>query len=81
MCVCVRACQAGWMMWNWYVTSLAIGSAIVCYDGSPFVPHDSVLFDLVDEIGSAALLLCVLFISLSNLSFAGLAVFVENVSS
>jgi len=43
--------QAGWMMWNWYVTSLAIGSAIVCYDGSPFVPHASVLFDIVDKIG------------------------------
>jgi len=41
-------------MWNWYVTSLAIGSAIVCYDGSPFVPHESVLFDLVDKIGFVA---------------------------
>jgi len=39
------------MMWNWYVTSLAIGSAIVCYDGSPFIPHDSVLFDIVDKVG------------------------------
>jgi len=56
--VCIYACQAGWMMWNWYVTSLAIGSSIVCYDGSPFMPHDSVLFDLVDKIGFVALLLC-----------------------
>ena len=55
---CIYACQAAWMMWNWYVTSLAIGSAIVCYDGSPFMPHDSVLFDLVDKIGFVALLLC-----------------------
>jgi len=38
-------------MWNWYVTSLAVGSAIVCYDGSPFVPHANILFDIVDKIG------------------------------
>jgi acetoacetyl-CoA synthetase len=25
----------GWMMWNWMVTSLATGAAIVLYDGSP----------------------------------------------
>jgi acetoacetyl-CoA synthetase len=41
----------GWMMWNWYVSSLAIGSAIVCYEGSPLVPHVNVLWDLVDRIG------------------------------
>jgi acetoacetyl-CoA synthetase len=41
----------GWMMWNWYVTSLAVGSAIVCYDGSPFVPHVNVLWDIVDRLG------------------------------
>jgi len=46
--------QAGWMMWNWYVTSLAVGSAIVCYDGSPFVPHASMLFDIIDKIGFVA---------------------------
>lgn len=40
----------GWMMWNWYVTALAIGSAIVCYDGSPLVPHLNVLWDLVDRV-------------------------------
>ena len=26
----------GWMMWNWLVTSLAIGSTVTLYDGSPF---------------------------------------------
>ena len=25
----------GWMMWNWVVSSLAVGATIVCYDGSP----------------------------------------------
>ena len=28
----------GWMMWNWLVSSLAIGATIVLYDGSPFYP-------------------------------------------
>jgi len=51
------------MMWHWYVTSLAVGSAIVCYDGSPFMPHDSVLFDVVDEIGFVAPLLYVLLLA------------------
>ena len=25
----------GWMMWNWLVTSLAVGATVVLYDGSP----------------------------------------------
>ena len=28
----------GWMMWNWLVSSLAVGATIVLYDGSPFHP-------------------------------------------
>lgn len=40
----------GWMMWNWYVSALAVGSSIVCYDGSPLVPHVNVLWDLVDKL-------------------------------
>ena len=28
----------GWMMWNWLVSNLAIGSTIVLYDGNPFYP-------------------------------------------
>ncbi|HEY9114302.1 MAG TPA: AMP-binding protein, partial [Bacteroidales bacterium] len=28
----------GWMMWNWVVSSLAIGSTLVLYDGNPFYP-------------------------------------------
>jgi hypothetical protein len=42
--------QTGWMMWNWYVSALAVGSSIVCYDGSPLVPHINVLWDLVDQL-------------------------------
>ena len=45
----------GWMMWNWLVSALALGSAVVLYDGSPFVPTPSVLFDLVDKVGVTVL--------------------------
>ena len=29
----------GWMMWNWTVSNLLLGSSIVLYDGSPFFPR------------------------------------------
>uniref|UniRef100_A0A671FSP8 Acetoacetyl-CoA synthetase n=1 Tax=Rhinolophus ferrumequinum TaxID=59479 RepID=A0A671FSP8_RHIFE len=41
----------GWMMWNWLVSALATGAAVVLYDGSPLVPTPNVLWDLVDRIG------------------------------
>ena len=41
----------GWMMWNWLVSSLAIGSTVVLYDGSPFYPDSNAMWDLVDELG------------------------------
>ena len=41
----------GWMMWNWLVSSLAVGATVVLYDGSPFHPDGNVLWDLADEIG------------------------------
>jgi acetoacetyl-CoA synthetase len=41
----------GWMMWNWLVSSLAVGATVVLYDGSPFHPHPGAMFDLIDEIG------------------------------
>ncbi|XP_025089979.1 acetoacetyl-CoA synthetase-like isoform X2 [Pomacea canaliculata] len=46
---------AGWMMWNWLVSVLAVGAAIVLYDGSPLIPHVNVLWDLVDELGVTVL--------------------------
>lgn len=36
----------GWMMWNWLVSSLGLGATIVLYDGSPFHPNQSRLFEL-----------------------------------
>ncbi|XP_070256063.1 acetoacetyl-CoA synthetase isoform X1 [Myotis yumanensis] len=41
----------GWMMWNWMVSALATGAALVLYDGSPLVPTPNVLWDLVDRLG------------------------------
>jgi len=39
----------GWMMWNWLVSALAVGSAVVLYDGSPFHPENERLLDLLDD--------------------------------
>ena len=39
----------GWMMWNWLVSGLAAGATLALYDGSPFAPGPSVLFDYIDE--------------------------------
>ena len=41
----------GWMMWNWLVSGLGTGATIVLFDGNPFVPGPTALFDLVDEVG------------------------------
>jgi acetoacetyl-CoA synthetase len=40
----------GWMMWNWLVSSLAVGATVVLYDGSPFYPSPAAMFDLIDEL-------------------------------
>ena len=40
----------GWMMWNWLVSSLAVGSTIVLYEGSPFYPNSSSLWKLAEEL-------------------------------
>ncbi len=41
----------GWMMWNWLVTALASEATLILYDGSPFHPTGTVLFDLADAEG------------------------------
>ncbi|HET7925364.1 MAG TPA: acetoacetate--CoA ligase, partial [Rhodanobacteraceae bacterium] len=41
----------GWMMWNWFVSGLAVGATLVLYDGSPFHPDGNGLWDLADEVG------------------------------
>jgi acetoacetyl-CoA synthetase len=39
----------GWMMWNWLVSSLALGSTIVLYDGAPFSPKDESLWEMAEK--------------------------------
>jgi acetoacetyl-CoA synthetase len=43
--------SCGWMMWNWLVSSLAVGATVVLYDGSPLFPSPQALFDLVQAEG------------------------------
>lgn len=38
----------GWMMWNWLVSGLASGATLCLYDGSPFSPSASILFDYAE---------------------------------
>jgi acetoacetyl-CoA synthetase len=38
----------GWMMWNWLVSSLAVGATVVLYDGAPLSPP-SLLWDMVQR--------------------------------
>ncbi|HEX5340247.1 MAG TPA: acetoacetate--CoA ligase, partial [Gammaproteobacteria bacterium] len=39
----------GWMMWNWLVSSLAVGATVLLYDGSPFHPSQDILWRIADE--------------------------------
>ena len=41
----------GWMMWNWLASSLAVGSTLLLYDGSPSHPNPTVLFDYAEQEG------------------------------
>lgn len=40
-----------WMMWHWLISSLAVGATLVLYEGNPFYPNKTNLFDLIDEFG------------------------------
>lgn len=40
----------GWMMWNWIVSSLALGVTLVLYDGNPFYPGPEALLQMADEL-------------------------------
>jgi acetoacetyl-CoA synthetase len=39
---------AGWMMWNWLLSSLASGATLILYDGSPFRPDPGVLWRVAE---------------------------------
>ena len=40
----------GWMMWNWLVSSLAVGATVVLYDGAPLSPP-RILWDMAEQEG------------------------------
>ena len=39
----------GWMMWNWLVSSLAVGAKLLLYDGNPFHPDPGVLWRIAQD--------------------------------
>jgi acetoacetyl-CoA synthetase len=39
----------GWMMWNWLVSSLALGATVVLYDGAPILRGRPVMWDLAEQ--------------------------------
>lgn len=39
----------GWMMWNWMVSALALGTTLVLYDGSPTYPTSERMFQIMDD--------------------------------
>jgi len=38
-----------WMMWNWMVSSLAVGNALVLYDGNPNYPDNNAMWKLIED--------------------------------
>ncbi|MBI2082563.1 MAG: acetoacetate--CoA ligase [Deltaproteobacteria bacterium] len=39
----------GWMMWNWLVSSLAVGATVVLYEGSPSFPNLNILWEIASR--------------------------------
>ncbi|MDB4631044.1 acetoacetate--CoA ligase [Pseudomonadales bacterium] len=39
----------GWMMWNWMISGLASGATLVLFDGSPFYPSPTAMFDMIEQ--------------------------------
>jgi acetoacetyl-CoA synthetase len=39
----------GWMMWNWLVSSLAVGATVVLYDGAPLAPEPDILWRMAEQ--------------------------------
>ena len=38
-----------WMMWNWLLSSLAVGATILLYDGNPSYPDASAMWKLIQD--------------------------------
>ena len=38
-----------WMMWNWLISSLAVGATIFLYEGNPLYPNPLRMFELIEK--------------------------------
>ena len=41
--------SCSWMMWNWQVSSLAVGATILLYDGNPNYPDPGAMWKLIQD--------------------------------
>jgi acetoacetyl-CoA synthetase len=41
--------SCSWMMWNWLLSSLAVGATIVLYDGNPNFPDTGAMWKLIQD--------------------------------
>ncbi len=41
--------SCSWMMWNWLLSSLAVGATVVLYDGFPNHPDPGAMWKLIDD--------------------------------
>ena len=41
--------SCSWMMWNWLLSSLAVGATIVLYDGNPNYPNYGAMWKLIQD--------------------------------
>ncbi len=41
--------SCSWMMWNWLMSSLAVGATILLYDGNPNFPDAGAMWKLIDD--------------------------------
>ena len=41
--------SCSWMMWNWLLSSLAVGATIVLYDGNPNYPDAGAMWELIQD--------------------------------
>ena len=40
-----------WMMWNWQMTALASGAALIIFDGNPSFPNADTLWQMSEDLG------------------------------
>lgn len=41
--------SCSWMMWNWLISSLAVGATVVLYDGNPNYPDPGAMWQLIQD--------------------------------